>query len=208
MPPREGAQRIGELAEPVGRGQRPEPARRLEQRRGLQLAAPQVALDGHVRGVGVLALQQLAFGERRAGLRERAQLLGVVVARELGERTREQQVAGRDRHLAPGDRGDGRMAAAQQGAVDQVVVDERRGVHELDRDGRAHEPLLALGCRRRPAGRLGGEHDEQRAQALAAGEDRGVGVRGQRRAGLRGHLARGGAPCAPSARAGSRRRGA
>ncbi len=79
------------------------------------------------------------------------------------------------------------MAAAQQRAVDQVVVDERRRVHELDRDGRAHEALLSVGRLRRPAGGLRGEHDEQRAQALAAGEHGGVGVGGERRAGLRGH---------------------
>ncbi len=132
--------------EPPQRVSAPEPARGLEQRRGLQLAAPQVALDRDVRRVGVLALQQLAFGERRARLRERAQLRRVLVARELGERPREQQVAGRDGDLAPGYRRDRRMAAAQLRAVDQVVVHERRRVHELDRDSRAHEPLLAVGA--------------------------------------------------------------
>ena len=34
---------------------------------------------------------------------------------------------------------DGRPPAAQRGGVEDVVVDERRRVHELDRDGGAHE---------------------------------------------------------------------
>ena len=91
---------VGERGRAADRVERAEPAGRLEQRRGLQLAAAQVALDRDVRGAGVLALQQLAFGQRRAGLRERLQLLGVLVARELGEGAREQQVAGRDRDVA------------------------------------------------------------------------------------------------------------
>ncbi len=124
--------------------ERPQPAGGLEQRRRLQLAAPQVALDRDVRRVGVLALQQLARGERRAGVRERAQLRCVLVARELGERPREQQVAGRDRQPAPGRRRHRRVSAPQLRAVDQVVVHERRRVHELDRHGRAHQALLAL----------------------------------------------------------------
>ena len=137
-------------AEPLSRRQRPEPAGGLEQRRRLQLAAAQVALDGDMRGVGVLALQQLALGERRAGVRERPQLGGVVVAGELGEGPREQQVAGGDRGLAARPRrrpwGGPRRSC---GAVDQVVVDERRRVHELDGDRGAHQALLAL---RRGAG--------------------------------------------------------
>ena len=168
--PGERAERVGERARACDGHERSEPAGGLEQRRGLQLAAPQVALDRDVRGVGVLALQQLALGQRRAGVRERAQLRVVAVARELGERAREQQVAGGDRELAPGGRGDRRVPAPQLGAVDQVVVHERRRVHELDRHGRAHQALLALVGVRRAARRLGGEHDQQRAQALAAGQ--------------------------------------
>ncbi len=61
------------------------------------------------------------------------------------------------------------MPPPQLGAVDQVVVHERRRVHELDRDGSAHEPLLALALSAAVPRRLGGEHHEQRAQALAAG---------------------------------------
>ena len=66
----------------------------------------------------------------------------------------------------------GRAPAAQRGGVEHVVVDERRGVDQLDRDRRAQDPGVVA----RPA--PGGEEDEQRAQALAAGGDRLAGVLG------------------------------
>ena len=141
-----------------------------------------------MRRVGVLALEQLAFGERGARLREGEKLLGVLVARELRERAGEQQIAGRDRDVAPRDRRDRGMPAAQLRAVDQVIVHERRRMDELDRDRGAHEAFLAVGrVRRRPPGRLGGEHHQQRAQSLAARDHGRVRVPRERRAGLRGH---------------------
>ena len=70
---------------PVAAVERAEPAGGLEQRCRLQLASPQVAPDRDVGRVGILALQQLPRGERRAGLREREQLGRVLVARELRE---------------------------------------------------------------------------------------------------------------------------
>ena len=142
----------------------------------------QIALDRDVRGVGVLALQQLAGRQRGAGVRERPQLHRVIVARQLGKGPREEQIAGGDRRAAARRGGDRGAPAAQLSAVDEVVVHERRRVHQLDRDGGAREALLALGARRRAARGFGGEDDEQRAQALAAGDDRRICVRGQRRA--------------------------
>ena len=92
--------------EPLRRAvERPEAARRLEQRGGLQLAAAQVALDRHVRRVGVLALQQLAARPAPSWRpTARAAAPTSLVARELGERAREQQIPGGDRHLAAGRR--------------------------------------------------------------------------------------------------------
>jgi hypothetical protein len=49
-------------------------------------------------------------------------------------------------------------------------------VHELDRDGGAQDGVRVVGRR------AGGEEDQQRAQALAAGRDRRTGVLGQDRA--------------------------
>ena len=158
-------------AEPSAAVERAQPAGGLEQGGGLQLAALQVALDGDVRRVRVLALQQLAAASAELACDSARSCAGSLVARELGERAREQQVAGRHGDVAPGRGGDRRVAAAQLRAVDQIVVDERRRVDQLDRHGRAHEALLAVGAGGRPPGRLGGEHDQQRAQALAAGRD-------------------------------------
>ena len=104
---------------------------------------------------------------------------------------------------APGGGDDGRMPAAQLRAVDDVVVDERGGVHQLDSDGGAHEAFLARGRIHGPAGGLGGEHDQERTQALAAGHDGGGGMLSQRRARRGGHrlevLARS-EPCAHAER--------
>ena len=61
-------------------------------------------------------------------------------------------------------------------------MNERRRVHELDRDGRVHQPV-ALGRRR--AGR---EPDEQRPQPLAAGRNRLPGVAGEQRPVAAGEL--------------------
>ena len=97
-----------------------------------------------MRRIGVLALQQLAFGQRRAGIGQGTQLGVVAIARELGKRAREQQVACRDRELAARCRSDRRATPAQLGPVDHIVVHERCRVDELDRHGRAHEALLSL----------------------------------------------------------------
>ena len=55
--------------------QRAEPARRLEQPRGLEVAAAQVALARDVDVPGVLALQQLALGQRRGRVGQHADLV-------------------------------------------------------------------------------------------------------------------------------------
>jgi hypothetical protein len=101
--------------------------------------------------------------------------------RELGERAREEQVARRGGRAAPGARHDRRHAAAQSGGVEDVVVDERRAVDELDGGRRAHEPLAVAVA--------GGEEDEQRAQALAARGDRRAGVLAKGRTVVGGELA-------------------
>src|SRR5207302_4692342 len=57
----------------------------------------------------------------------------------------------------------GRAAAAEPRPVDQVVVDERRHVDQLDGDS---------GCERRGRIRVRGEEDQHRPQPLAAGRQR------------------------------------
>ena len=134
----------------------------LEQLPGLERAAGEIVLDARVRVVGLRALQRLAAGEgeRRAG--EALHGRAVAGRSELGEGPREQVVAGRARGLGAVAR-PGRLAAAPVvSLVDQVVVDERRHVHELDRRA-GRERRLAW---------TGGEEDEQRPQPLAAGRER------------------------------------
>ncbi len=91
-------------------------------------------------------------------------------------RARTAEIACGDRELAAGGRGDRGVSTTQLGAVDHIVVHERRRMHELDRHGGAHEPVLRIGGVAWSAGGLGGEHDQQRAQPLASGEDRPGGM--------------------------------
>src|SRR6202042_2117030 len=106
--------------------------------------ALQISLDRDIRDIGVLALQQLARGKRRARVGEGTQLLGVAIASQLGKRAREKQIACGDRRLAARDRRDRRPAAAQLGTVDQIVVYECGRMYELHRDGGSDKTLLAL----------------------------------------------------------------
>ena len=128
-------------ARALARRQRPQPAGRLEQGRGLQLAAR--AGSARPRRPRARRLRAAAARLRPAPSwrpRARCSCADVAVAGELGEGAREQQVAGRDRRSAPGRGGHRGLPAAQRGAVDHIVVHQRRGVHQLDRHGRAHEP--------------------------------------------------------------------
>ena len=87
------------------------------------------------------------------------------VARERErERLGEERVAGEDRRRLAVGRPDARLAAPLGVVVErrQVVVDEREGVHELDRGRRRQRPLELA------AGRLGGREAEHRPDALAA----------------------------------------
>ena len=77
---------------------------------------------------------------------------------------------------AAGDGDDGRPAAAQVRAVEDVVVHQRRRVDQLDGDRGAQE-AGAHAVR----GRAGGHEHEQRPQALAARGDRRAGVLAEHR---------------------------
>ncbi len=87
--------------------QRAQLARGPEQPRGLEIAAPQVALARRLQPPGVLALQQLALAPAPTRRRQHAHRLDPPAARQFGERAREQQVAGRgsDRAARAGDHG-------------------------------------------------------------------------------------------------------
>ena len=109
------------------------------------------------------ALQRLAAREAERRVGEDLDRAGVSGRAQLGERAREEVVAGRARGGRAVHRPRRRLATAEVGAVDEVVVHERRHVHELDGDAGRERRLLAGGSR---------EEDERRAQALAAGRER------------------------------------
>ena len=81
---------------------------------------------------------------------------------DAAQRRDEQPVAGEDRRRVAVDDGGGRLTAPALGDIDDVVVQQRRGVDELDRDreaARAWREAFAEPAR---------ERDAQRAQVLAA----------------------------------------
>ncbi len=121
------------------------------------------------------ALQRLAARETQRRVREDFDRLAVAGGGELREGAREQIVARRARGLRPVDRPGRRLAAAKVRAVDEVVVHERRHVHELDGDTGGDGRLF--GGRSR-------QEDEQRPQPFPAGGERLVADRGDE-AGMR-----------------------
>ena len=105
----------------------------------------------------------LTARKRERSVREHGDLVELTLRGELGEREREEVVAGRLRRLGPVRRPGSGAAASHHRAVDDVVVDERRHVDELDRhplgDGQGRV-------------RRGREEREQRAESLATGGER------------------------------------
>ncbi len=162
----ESAQRLAVASHPAGA---------LEQLRGLEAAAFEVALFGDLRVEGVLALGKLAASQRRRGFRQQRDRTAVAVFGEEGKGAREEQVTGGDCAIATRDGCDRRLPAAQRRGVEDVVVDEGRHVDQLDRGRRPHRLLSTA--------RAGAEQDQQRPQSLAAGGQRGgkVGARAARR---------------------------
>ena len=146
-----------------------------EQGAGLERAPLEVRLDGRRRVVALQPLQRLAARQGERGVRERRDALLRAGGGERRERRREQMVAGRLRGEGAVRR-PGRCApTAELRAVDDVVVDERRHVDELDRDALDHGRC-----------RVGGRRQERQggAEPLASGRERirsdggdGAGVR-------------------------------
>ena len=165
--------------------QRTELARGREQRRGLELAA-EVALDVRRAARGVLALHQLTRGQRERASESGAAARGRRCARAPRRRAR---TAGRRSRSPPAAGGGKHRLAARAAAARRRA--RRRG--RASRSGPARPPrprgsARSLCARRRP--RRGPPaaskaRHQQRAQALAAGQDGRGGVHGERHAGLR-----------------------
>ena len=121
--------------------ERAELAGGLEQARGLEVAALQVALAGDARRPTrprAGAARRGASAGRRVG--QDADLVGAAVAGQLGERLGEEQVAGRGRHLPARPR---RRRSAGRGAATR---------RRARRRGRASRSARARPRRRRAAG--------------------------------------------------------
>ena len=132
-------------------------------------------------------LLDLALGDDRRGVAEDPQHLEAAVLDHQLERAAEQEIADQDaRRIAPDEVG-GALAAAHAGAVDDVVVEQRRGMDELDRGGelvvarsgiaeqgaageRQHRPHALAAAGDQVSGKLG----DQRDLALHPLEDDGV----------------------------------
>src|SRR6185437_3300317 len=89
---------------------------------------------------------------------ERARNCSGSPLRASSAKAREEQVAGCDRSRAASPCGNRRAPTAELGAIDQVVVDERRRVNQLHRDGGPYEALLASGILSGTTRGLRGEH--------------------------------------------------
>ena len=149
--------------EAAERPARAERAGRLEELPRLQRAALEVRLDGRVRVVELAPLHRLAAGEAEARVGEHRDGADVAVGGELGEGAGEEVVAGRAGGAGAVRGPGGRLARDVPGAVDQVVVDERRHVHELDGDAGRDRAARVRGR---------AEEREQRPQPLAARRER------------------------------------
>ena len=115
------------------------------------------------------------FGDHRRGVAEDPEHLEAAVLDHQLERPAEQEIADQDaRRIAPDEVG-GALAAAHARAVDDVVVEQGRGMDELDRGG---ELVVA---RAGVAEQVGAGERQHRPHALAAAGDQVAGeLRDQR----------------------------
>src|SRR5438445_3789831 len=156
----------GERLDLVGREtaeQRADPAARGHERgRLLRDDAEVVGLRREAAPLA-LELEDLGFRHRHRGPRERLHHRAVVVAHEHRERLRVEVVADQERGVVAPLGVRRRPAAPERRLVDDVVVDEGRGVEQLDHAPEPHAPRTVI------AGQARGEQQEDRAQPLAAG---------------------------------------
>ena len=146
-----------------------------EEGRGLGRDHLEVGILGGRRVVGGEQLQDLSLGDHGGGRGEDVEHPKRPVLDHELEGPAEQEVPHEDAGLvAPYGVGGG-VAAAQAAVVDHVVMQERRGVDELDAGREPH--VAGAGV---PAQAGAGEHD-QRPEALSAGGDDVTGELGDQR---------------------------
>ena len=140
-------------------------AGRGEERGGLRVDHLEIGVLAGLGIVGGGELHHLALGERGGGVRQDAEDAERAVGDRDLERPAEQEVADQHARLVAPHRVRRRRAAAERAVVDHVVVQQRRGMDELDA-GREVDVALA-----RVAAEPGGAESEHRPQPLAAGGD-------------------------------------
>ncbi|MNS59266.1 hypothetical protein D3C72_922210 [compost metagenome] len=142
----------------------------LEGAGGLFRDALEVVLGGQIEAAGLLVLKQLALAQIGDHLGEAQRQVGVAHRGDAVVGLREQVVAGEDGHLGAVGHVHGRHAAAGVGAVEDVVMDQRADVHELDRLG---ERVMLIA---RAAEGVAHQSQHQRAHALAGGREQVTGA--------------------------------
>ena len=122
-------------------------------------------------GGGVLGggeLHHLAFGDDGGGRRQDLERAQRADLDHHLERLAEQEVADQHAGLVAPQHAGGELAAPHLALVDDVVVQQRRGVHEFDRGGELDVAVAAI------AGEPRHRQRQHRPQPLAAGRDQVV----------------------------------
>ena len=115
------------------------------------------------RGIeAALELEQLALGHAADRVGEDPQDVEIAVLHDQRRGARVEVVAHEHGAAIAPERVRGRPAAAQLGEIDDVVVQQRRGVQQLDRRGDVDPARAGV------AAQLGREQQQRRAHALAA----------------------------------------
>ena len=148
---------------------RPDAAARAgrEQGRGLPIDDLEIVGDRHRRVPAEATLEDLALGERDALGRPSDHLR--LEARAQRERATEEEVAGDERVAQPEHGERGRIAAPHLAAVDDVVVEQRRRVDQLEGHGRFDDVVTTP--ERTVRARVRDKQHHHGTDALAAGAD-------------------------------------
>ena len=134
-----------------------------------------IGVLGGGRVLGGVELQNFAFGDHRRGLRDHGERRDHAGLDHHLEGVAEQEVADQHAGLIAPQHARRDLAAAHVALVHDIVMEQRRGVHELDAGGE-FEMAVAL-----VAAHAGGGEHEHRPQALAARGDEMIGDLGNRR---------------------------
>ena len=140
-----------------------------EQLGGLGADHREIFVLGGRRVLGGGELHHLALGDDGGGRRQDVERLQRADLDHHLERLAEQEIADQHARLVAPQHAGGEPAAPHLALVHHVVVQQRRGVHELDRGGELDVAVARI------AGELRHREREHRPQPLAAGRDQVIG---------------------------------